>query len=172
MNNFDESVEDVLSKTEGFSIQPNGDLLVNGKLIQKILLDGKEISDFGNTLLIKALTPEKVQSLQVRFNEKDEKIKESLLNEEKFVVLDIKLKKDFNKSLFGKQQLQAAYQNKLKLSGLTNVFSLNKKINVQFFGETEHSGDNEIKLSQIKNLGEDLFNKILSIPIDIDDIIY
>jgi hypothetical protein len=127
----DESLEEVLAKIEGFKISPNGDIEVNGKTIRKILIDGKEVSDFGNGLLTKSLSPEKVKSVEVRFDEKNNKIKESLLDGEKFVILDIKLKEDVKKSLFGKQQIILGYQKKSKIGGLSNLFSLNKKLIVR-----------------------------------------
>lgn len=166
----DESLEEVLSKIEGFKIQANGDIEVNGKTIQKVLIDGKEVSDFGSALISKSLSPEKVKSVEVRFDEKNKKIKESLLNDEKFVVLDIKLKEDVNKFFFGKQQITLGYQDNTKIGGLTNLFSLNKKINIQFFAENNNFGKNTIKLSHIRNIGEEASAKMFSLPVDIDDV--
>ena len=166
----DESLESVLSKIEGFKINPDGSIEVNGKTIQKVLVDGKEVSDFGAGLITKSLSPNKVKSVEVRFDEKNKKIKESLLSDEKFVVLDIKLKEGVKKSFFGKQQLTNGYQDKLKIGGLTNLFSLNEKFNLQFFAENNNFGRNTIELSQIKNIGAESMAKIFSLPVDIDDI--
>lgn len=164
----DETLEEVLAKIEGFNIKADGTIEVNGKTIQKVLIDGKETTDFGNALLTKSLGADKVDNVEVRFDEK--KIKESLLDDEKFVVLDIRLKKDFDQSLFGKQQLRLGYENNTKVGGLTNLFSLNEKINIQFFAEADHFGRNEIELKQIKNIGAEAFQKMLSTPVDINDI--
>lgn len=79
---------------------------------------------------------------------------------EKFVVLDISLKDHVKKSFFGKQQLTTGYQNKFKIGGLTNVFSLGPKVNVQFFAENNNFGTNEIELFMIKNLGDEAFAKM------------
>lgn len=166
----DETLEEVLVKIEGFSIKADGTIEVNGKTIQKVLIDGKETTDFGNALLTKSLGADKVDNVEVRFDEKNKKIKESLLDDEKFVVLDIRLKKDFDQSLFGKQQLRLGYENNAKIGGLTNLFSLNGKINIQFFAEVDHFGRNEIELKQIRNIGAEAFQKMLSTPNDINDI--
>jgi len=165
----DESLEAVLAKIEGFKIHPNGDIEVNGKMIRKVLIDGKEISDFGAGLITKSLSPEKVETVEVRFDEKNTKIKESLIDSEKFVVLDIKLKEDVNKFFFGKQYTTLGYQNNTKIGGLTNLFSLNKKINIQFFAENNNFGKNTINLAYIRNIGEESSSKMFSLPIDIDD---
>jgi hypothetical protein len=166
----DESLEEVLSKIEGFKIKPNGDIEVNGKTIQKVLIDGKEVSDFGGAMITKSLSPEKVKSVEVRFDEKNKKLKESLLTDDKFVVLDIKLKEDFDKSLFGKQQLTTGFQDNIKIGGLSNFFSLGKRTNIQFFAENNNFGRNTIQLNQIKNIGEESRAKMFSLPVDIDDI--
>lgn len=166
----DESLEAVLAKIEGFKIQQNGDIEVNGKVIRKVLIDGKEVSDFGSALISKSLNPDKVESVEVRFDEKSKKIKESLLNDEKFVILDIKLKEKVNKTFFGRQSLTLGYQDNFKIGGLSNLFSLNKKINLQFFAENNNFGRNTIQLSQIRNIGEESSAKMFSLPVDIDDI--
>jgi len=166
----DESLEAVLGKIEGFKIHPDGSIEVNGKMIRKVLIDGKEISDFGAGLITKSLSPEKVETVEVRFDEKNTKIKESLLDDENFVVLDIKLKEDVNKTFFGKQYTTLGYQNNTKIGGLTNLFSLNTKINVQFFAENNNFGKNTINLPYIRNIGEESSAKMFSLPVDMDDI--
>lgn len=166
----DESLEDVLVNIEGFKILPSGDIEINGKLIRKVLIDGKETSDFGSAMLVKSLGADKIENIEVRFDEKDAKIKESLLDNEKFVVLDISLKKDFNQQLFGKQQIRIGHGDNTKIGGLTNLFSLNKNINLQFFAELDHFGRNEIELKHIRNIGAEAFNRMFDTPVDIDDI--
>lgn len=166
----DESLENVLAKIEGYKIKPDGSIEVNGKTIQKVLVDGKEVSDFGAGVITKSLSPDKVKSVEVRFDEKNKKIKESLLSDEKFVVLDIKLKEGVKKSFFGKQQLTSGYQSNFKFGGLSNLFSLNEKFNLQVFAENNNFGRNTIQLSQIKNIGAESMSKIFSLPVDIDDI--
>lgn len=165
-----ESLEEVLAKIQGFKILPDGNIEVEGKVVKKVLVDGKEISDFGAGMITKSLTPDKVKNVEVRFDEKDKKLRESLLDGENFVVLDISLKDNVKKSIFGKQRLTTGYQNKAKLGGLTNIFSLNPKVNIQFFAENNNFGENEIELFMIKNLGNEAFAKFFTHPVDIDDI--
>ena len=166
----DESLEEVLAKIQGFKILPNGEIEVNGKKIRKVLVDGKEVSDFGAAMITRSLSPEKVEKVEVRFDEKNEKLKESLLDAENFVVLDITLKKNVKRSLFGKQRFSAGYQQRPKIGGLTNLFSLNSKANIQFFAENNNFNKNEIDLYAIRNIGEEALAKIFSTPVDIEDI--
>jgi hypothetical protein len=165
----DESLETVLSRIDGFKIDPDGSIVVNGKTIQKVFIDGKEISDLGAGLLTKTLSPDNILSVEVRFKEKNPKLRESLLSGADFVVIDIKMKDNFDKSFFGKQQLTSGYQNNAKVGGMSNFFSLNDKVNIQLFVESGNFGDNTIVLSQIKNLGEAAKTRIFSLPVDIED---
>lgn len=167
---YDQNLEQVLSRLEGFEIQSNGDIKVNGKIINKVLIDGKEISDLGNSILTKSLSPEDVESIEVRLNEKNKKLQESLLSNEKFAVLDIQLKSDLNKDFFGKQKVSGGYQNKTKAGAYGNFFSLNDAFNLQFFGESTNFGNNFIDIKQIKNIGEEATQNMFSLPKDFDEV--
>ncbi|MBQ0117368.1 MAG: carboxypeptidase regulatory-like domain-containing protein [Flavobacterium sp.] len=169
-NTHDESLEEVMSHITGFSISSSGEIEVHGKPVQKVLVDNKEVSNFGAALLIKSLSPEQVDQIEVRFDEKDNKIKERLLSTERFVVLNISLKPDLKKTLFGKQLLHAGHQNQLKFGGLTNLFSLTDNRNIQGFAENNNFGNNNIQLSHIRNIGDEASAKIFDLPVDIDDI--
>lgn len=166
----DETLESVLSKMRGVKILANGEIEINGKLIKKILIDNKEVSDFGAALITKSLSPNNIENIEIRLNEKNKKIKESIIDKEKVAVLDINLKKEVNKRFFGKQQLSLGHQNKVKIGGLSNIMSINSKTNIHFFAENNNFGKNTIELRHIKNIGEESMAKIFTLPINIDDI--
>lgn len=167
---YDQNLEQVLARLEGFEIESNGDIKVKGKIINKVLIDGKEVSDLGNSILTKSLSPEDVENIEVRFDEKNKKLKESLLNDEKFAVIDIKLQKDLNKNFFGKQQVSGGYQNNAKVGAYSNFFSLNNSFNLQFFGENTNFGNNFIDLKQIRNIGEEAIENMFSLPKDFNEV--
>ena len=66
----DQTLEEVLAKIKGFKILANGEIEVNGKPIQKVLINGKEVVNTGASLLTKSLNPNDVESVEVRFDEK------------------------------------------------------------------------------------------------------
>ena len=160
------SLEDVLSNIPGFKISPDGTIQVDGKVVDKVIVDGKEVSSAGGGVLTKALSPENVESVEVRFDEKDDKLKNSLLDSKKFVVLDIKLKEDLNKSLFGRAKLTSGYRNQPEYGGYSNLFSLTKTNNLQFFAEHDRFGFETIPLKSIKNIGADAYNLLFDLPAD------
>ncbi len=166
----DQSLEAVLAKIPGFEILSNGELKVNGKQVQKVLVNGEEISDAGAAMLTRNITPDRVKSVEVRFDEKNEKIKESLLDNDKFVVLDIKLKEDQNHDFFGRATVSAGLQaGTLQPGASLKSFSLRKTFKTQILGEYEAFGDKSIKLSSIQNLGAEAYAKIFEIPADFND---
>ncbi|MFW5700431.1 MAG: hypothetical protein ACOCWM_01975 [Cyclobacteriaceae bacterium] len=165
----DQSLENVLLKIPGFEIRANGDILVNNTLVNKVLVDGEEISNAGGTILTKTLSPDNVKSVEVRFDEKNNKLKESLLDADKYVVLDIKLNNDFNKSLFGKVRLTQGFQDRYNPGGYLNAFSLKKKFKNQVFAESDQFGEEIISLEFIKNIGKEAVQKMFDTPSDFTD---
>ncbi|UXE65931.1 MAG: TonB-dependent receptor [Chryseotalea sp. WA131a] len=160
----DQTLEDVLRKMPGFEVQENGELKINGKPIAKVLINGEEFLKGGAALSTRSISPDMVQSLEVRLDEKDTKIKESLLNSDKMVVLDIKLKDDFDKSLFGKVRITSGYQKALNMGGYANLFSLGKKQKYHILGEFDAFGQQTISLMQISNIGREAFQSIFNLP--------
>jgi len=170
MSKHDQSLEEVLLKIEGFEINSMGDITVNGQPIKKVLVDGKEISGFGAGMITKSMPPEKVKSVEVRFDEKDKKIKESLLDKDKYAVLDIKLKDEYKKSLFVRQNIAVGYRNNTKIGGLTDLFRLGPKLNIQTFVESNNFGKNRIKLPYIRNIGDEAVGAMFKPVVDLNDL--
>lgn len=164
----DQNLEDVLAKIPGFKISGDGTIQVNGKTINKVLIDGEELTDNGATLITKSISPEDVESIEVRLDEKDNKLKESLLDTREYVVLDIKLKESLNKSLFGKVRLTTGYQSEIEPGGYLNAFSLKKKFKTHLFAEHDRFGTQTISLDQIKNIGAEAMQKIFELPADFE----
>jgi hypothetical protein len=160
----DQTLEDVLRKMPGFEVQENGELKINGKPIAKVLINGEEFLKGGAALSTRSISPDMVQSLEVRLDEKDTKVKESLLNSDKMVVLDIKLKDDLDKSLFGRARITSGYQKNAAIGGYANLFRLGKKQKYHLLGEYDAFGQQTISLMQISNIGREAYQSIFNLP--------
>jgi len=163
---FDEDLESVLKKIKGFKILPNGDIKVEGKKVRKVLIDGKEMANSGAALITKSINPKHIKSVEVRFDEQNTAIKESLLDASKYVVLDIKLKNNFKKSFFGKLRLTTGKKDNLEVGGYLNTFSLNKKSRFHIFSEYDKFGHQTISLLKIRNIGQEALEKLFERPAD------
>ncbi len=160
----DITLEEVLEKIPGFEISWDGEIEVDGKKVDKVLIDGEELANNGAALITRSLSPEDVDKIELRTDEQDNQLKESLLDADKFVVLDIKLKSSLKKSLFGKLRLTAGLQNSFDPGGYLNAFSLAKSRNVHLFAESDRFGEETIPITNIKNLGKEAFQKIFELP--------
>ncbi len=167
----DRTLEEVLARIPGFKIRGDGELSINGKPIDKVLIDGKEVSDAGAALITRSLSPDNVEAIEVRLDEQDATLKESLIDTRKLVVLDIRLRDDVNKAFFGLARTNAGHQKQsFRPGGYGNVFSLRKKTNVHLFTEHDQFGEQTISLDQIKNIGQEAFQKIFDTPADFNEI--
>ncbi|MEM6526394.1 MAG: hypothetical protein AAF693_21550 [Bacteroidota bacterium] len=166
----DETLEDVLADIPGFKILGNGDIELNGTAISKVLIDGEEFSTTGAALITRSISPEDVKSVEVRLDEKDEKLKESLIDDEPLVVLDIILKEELHKSFFGKMRVTAGYQDNVQPGGYTNIFSLKTETKVHFFAEYDAFGHETISLDQIGNIGAEARQKLFESSADFDEL--
>ncbi len=164
----DLSLEEVLFKIKGIKILGNGEIEVEGKTVDKVLVDGEEIGNAGAAVLTKSIDPSMVESIEVRFKEENQKIKDNLLSQNDYVVLDIKLKGDIKKSAFGKGEASIGLQKVLHPGIYCNGFSIRRKIKMHFFGEYDAFDDHQISLKNIRNLGEEASNNVFKIPADFE----
>ncbi len=165
----DASLEDVLKKIDDFEVSEDGTLKIKGKKVDKVLIDGKEISDEGHAVLTRSIDPKKIEKIEVRFKEKDRKLKNSLLGKTDLVILDIKLKKDLENPLFGRVKGTIGYQKNFTGGFYFNSFYLKKKIKTHVFSEYDDFGHQTISLISIKNLGEEALKNLFDRPADFDD---
>ncbi len=170
-NANDEDLESVLRRMDGIEISKDGEITIKHKKIQKVLIDGKEVSNTGAALITKSIDPDKVAKIEVRFKEKDTKLKESLLNGTDYAVLDIKLKHRFKNSVFGKIRASQTYQDTYLQGGYSNIFSLREKLKIHFFGEYAPMGEKIISLHNIKNIGREAMSKLFERPTDYNEIV-
>ena len=166
----DQNLEEVLRKIPGFEILPGGTVKVNGKTVQKVLLNGEEISDGGTSLLTQNLGPDRVQSVEIRFDEQNHRIRESILATSDFVVMNIKLKPDFDPSLFGRIFANTGYGKELQPGGAAKLFSLRAKTKLQLLAEREAFGKKTIFLEQVQNLGAQAIQQLQEVSADFNSI--
>ncbi|MEJ5144465.1 TonB-dependent receptor [Sphingobacterium sp. MYb388] len=113
-------VEDVINQLPGMQITKGGQIFSHGKVIERVLVDGEPF--FGNdpTLVTKNLRSDMVDKIQVYDDaSKNEKIT-GIKDNNKMKTIDIKLKEDKKRGVFGMAQL--GYLNRY----YNNMFMLNR----------------------------------------------
>ncbi|MBM3415030.1 MAG: hypothetical protein FJY20_01020 [Bacteroidetes bacterium] len=105
------TVEDLLKKIPGVQVDKDGNVNAQGEQVQKVYVDGKEF--FGNDpkLATKNLTADMVESVQV-FDDMSEQARFTKVDDgSQSKAINIKLKKDRNKGIFGRALSAGGYSN-------------------------------------------------------------
>lgn len=123
-------VEDLLKKLPGVEVDKDGNVTSQGENITKIYVDGKEF--FGNDpkLATKNLTADLVESIQV-FDDMSDQAKFTRIDDgSRQRTINIKLKKDRRKGIFGRATVAAGssdrYDGRLSL----NMFDNDQRISI------------------------------------------
>ena len=96
------TVEDLLKKIPGVQVDKSGNVTAQGETVQKVYVDGKEFFGTDPKLATKNLTADMVESVQV-FDDMSEQAKFTKVDDgSKQKAINIKLKKDKNKGVFGR----------------------------------------------------------------------
>jgi len=128
------TVEDLLKKLPGVEVDKEGNIKTQGEDVQKVYVDGKEF--FGNDpkLATKNLTADMVESIQV-FDDMSDQAKFTKIDDgSKTKTLNIKLKKDKNKGLFGRALVGYGSDDRYETNLSFNKFKGDQRFSVLFNG--------------------------------------
>ncbi|MDO1501349.1 outer membrane beta-barrel protein [Winogradskyella maritima] len=126
----DASVEDLLKQLPGVEVDDEGNITVNGKSVNKILVNGKPF--FGNdpTITTRNLTKELIEKVQIT----DTKTKsEAFAGEEgddENKTINLTIKEENNKGVFGRVSAGGGTDERYEFAGLVNYFDNDRRISV------------------------------------------
>ncbi|MFY0630336.1 MAG: TonB-dependent receptor [Flavobacteriaceae bacterium] len=126
----DANVEDLLKKLPGVEVDAEGAITVNGKPVNKILVNGKPF--FGNdpSITTKNLSKEIIEKVQIT----DTKTKSQAFSGEKGddenKTINLTIKKENNKGYFGRLAAGKGTDNLYEFAGMVNRFNNNRRISV------------------------------------------
>lgn len=131
---------DILEKLPGFEIEKNGAIKVKGKEVTKVLVENKPFFGGSSKLAIENIPADALDKIEVidNFNEVGF-LKE--VSDSKEMVLNVKLKEDKKKFIFGDTEagLEIAGDNGFH-SLHAALFSYNKKTNLSYIGNLNNIG--------------------------------
>ncbi len=134
-------VEDLLKQLPGIQIDKDGKITAQGETISKVLVDGEEF--FGNdpTLVTKNLRSDMVDKVQL-YDDKSDNAKFTGIDDGvKNKTINLKLKEDKKKGLFGKIDAGLGNDNYYTAQGLLNFFNNKKKFSIyNTVGNTTRTG--------------------------------
>lgn len=100
----DRSLEDILKKMPGLSVNDNGSIRYNGKPINRFYIEGMNLLDGKYTLASRNLSVDKIASVQVLENHQPIKVLEGAEFSDR-AALNIRLKKDASSQWFGNMDI-------------------------------------------------------------------
>ncbi|MCX2679407.1 TonB-dependent receptor [Galbibacter sp. EGI 63066] len=126
----DANVEDVLKKLPGVEIDSDGKITVNGKEVNKVLVNGQVFFSDDPKVATKTLPKEIINKIQIT----DTKTKEQEFSGEagdgETKTINLTIKEDKNKGYMGRLTAGYGTDDRYQLSGLLNYFNDTERISV------------------------------------------
>ncbi len=124
------TVEDLLKKLPGVEVDKEGNITSQGEEITKVYVDGKEFFLNDPKLATKNLSSDMVEAVQV-FDDMSEQAKFTKIDDgSRKRTINIKLKKDKKKGIFGRTSASAGTEGRYDGSGSFNTFNNTRQISL------------------------------------------
>ena len=135
----DANVEDLLKELPGVEVDVDGNITVNGKPVNKILVNGKPF--FGNdpTIATKNLTKEMVNKIQVSDTKSDSEAFTGDEGDHENKTINITIDKDKNKGVFGRAEAGGGTDHRFEYAGFFNYFNNDLRLSVLAGGNNINS---------------------------------
>ncbi|HEY0272867.1 MAG TPA: TonB-dependent receptor, partial [Chitinophaga sp.] len=144
-------LQDLLKKIPGVAINTKGQLTANGKLVNKIMVDGKLFFSDDPSIALQNLPANVIDKVQV-LDDKDQKEELNGEHEEQQgKVINIKLKKAVKKGLFGKVYAGGGTDERYEAGGILNSFRDTLQVSVLAF--TNNINQEGFSVGDVKNMG-------------------
>ncbi|KQN33988.1 hypothetical protein ASE92_15220 [Pedobacter sp. Leaf41] len=127
-------VEDLLKKLPGVQIAEDGSIMVNGKAVSKILVDGKEFFGGDQQIATKNLPANIIDKVQVVEDKQAKRRDPDLTAAEIPQIINLKLKKAIKKGAFGKLYAGGGIKELYQAGGLMNFFRDTTQVSILAYG--------------------------------------
>ncbi len=134
---LERNVEELLKRLPNVSISENGDISVNGKSVEKILIEGEELFSENYKVISRNMGSNSIEKVEVIDNYNDNPLLKSY-KKSGATVLNLKLDEQAKNQLFGNITIQKANRNLGEMA--TNIFSVAKKLKFGLIGNTNTIG--------------------------------
>ncbi|MFS4492713.1 carboxypeptidase regulatory-like domain-containing protein [Maribacter sp. 2308TA10-17] len=147
-------LEDVLENLPGVEINEDGQVEVEGKVVNKLMVNGKDFFDGDTKLATKNIPSKAVDKIQVLRNYSEVGQLRSVTNNQDNVALNIKLKEGKESFWFGTVEVGAGASPNNELYLLQpKLFYYNPKYSINFIGDLNNTGEAALTRRDIRNFG-------------------
>ncbi len=153
-NGTERKLEDVLEKLPGVEINEDGQIEVEGKVVNKLMVNGKDFFDGDTKLATKNIPSKAVDKIQVLRNYSEVGQLSSVTNNQDNVAINIKLKEGKENFWFGNVTVGAGTSpdNELYLVQ-PKLFYYNPKYSINFIGDINNTGEAALTRRDIRSFG-------------------
>jgi hypothetical protein len=147
-------VEDLLKKLPGVTVDNDGTVRVNGQRINRVLVNGKEFFTGDPKIATKNLDADAVDKVQV-FDKKSDRAEFTGVDDgQSEKAINLKLKKDRNKSLFGR--ITAGAGSNERYDGQTNINKFNGDQQISALGMANNTNKQGFSITDVLNFSGEL----------------
>ena len=123
-------LEDLVKKLPGAEVSSDGKIMVNGKEIKRIMIDGKEFFSDDTQMALKNLPVEMIDKVKAYDKKSDLARMTGIDDGEEEAVLDLTVKKDMKKGWFGNFIGGYGNQNRYEAGMMVNRFTDRQQVSV------------------------------------------
>ena len=135
----DATVEDLLKKLPGVEVDAEGQITVNGKEVNKILVNGKPFFGDDPTITTRNLTKEIIEKVQVTDTKTDAEAFAGEASDGQNKTINLTIKEENNKGVFGRVAGGAGTDERYEFAGFFNRFDNDQRISVLAGGNNINS---------------------------------
>ncbi|WP_044403008.1 outer membrane beta-barrel protein [Lacinutrix sp. Hel_I_90] len=135
----DANVEDLLKELPGVEINAEGKITINGKEVNKILVNGKPF--FGNdpTITTKNLTKDIIEKVQIVDTKTKSEAFTGEVGDKENKTINLTIKEENNKGVFGRVSAGAGTNERYEFAGMLNVFDNDQRVSLLAGGNNTNS---------------------------------
>lgn len=144
-------VEDLLRKLPGVDVDGEGNIIVNGRKVNKLYVDGKEFFGSDPQMATKNLPANIIDKVQVTDDKEEMMRNPDLPKGQLGQIINLKLKKAIKKGWFGKAYAGAGTDERHEAGGIFNIFR--DTLQISILGYTNNLNRPGFGMSDVMNLG-------------------
>ena len=153
-NGSERKLEDVIEKLPGVEINDDGDIEVEGKVVNKLMVNGKDFFDGDTKLARKNIPSSAVDKIQVLRNYAEVGQLSGVKNNQDNVAMNIKLKKGKEKFWFGNVTAGGGASTDEELYvAQPKLFYYSPKYSINFIGDLNNTGEVALSRRDIRGFG-------------------
>jgi hypothetical protein len=123
-------VEDLLKRLPGVSVDKDGNVMAQGKQVTRVKVNGKDFFQGDVKTATRELSADMIDKVQIVDDYGDQSNMTGIRDGEPDKVINLQLKKDKNKGMFGRVTAGAGTDDRYQVSGNMNYFNNNKQLSL------------------------------------------